>query len=604
MNSLTINGHARLRGPFTAAGSYLRVVFAGANEGVRHLFDKHDIEVLTAAPELADRVTLRRASLTYQASTGTRTRYYPHNRTEWIANGLADLALAHAELAGSQTLVIEHADAVDRSDSLWLDALSRRARPESLRLILADRGEGAEGPAGMEDAERYVAGDCLDETLRAAYESIDEGERAALHDRRADELEATGEPSWLLGAVPWHRERGADPTGRGVEALERAMTTCLMAGSYDALLGLGERLRRLVGWDERPTTRWLATVKMTIAYQTMARPDEAMALYDEACANSADASIHMQSAYGRAMLFTRYFPDERKDHLKAKGLVNTAIALAALSEDAERRAYNRTFNENGLALIEMHLGAPQSSLKLVDEGIARLEAEVEDGRFMLHRSVLRYNRAQLMVKMGTLDQAIDAYSDVIREDPFHPDYYFERAGLLEKAGRFEEAIVDYGNCISVTPPFAEPHYNRAELELALGDTEAALADYGRTLELDPAMVNAYVNRAALLIELGLVDQARADVDAGLEVDASNPHLLCLRGVVSEEAGQLDDAAAAYRAAIAIDATMAGAWAGLGGVQFAMGDVSDARESLLRSLVLEENPEVRANLNVVTQTVVA
>jgi Flp pilus assembly protein TadD len=118
------------------------------------------------------------------------------------------------------------------------------------------------------------------------------------------------------------------------------------------------------------------------------------------------------------------------------------------------------------------------------------------------------------------------------------------------------------------------------------------------------MVNAYVNRAALLIELGLVDQARADVYAGLEVDAANPHLLCLRGVVSEEAGQLDDAAAAYRAAIAIDARIAGAWAGLGAVQFAMGDVSDARESLLRSLVLEENPEVRANLNVVTQTVAA
>nr|BFE82250.1 hypothetical protein GCM10020093_048510 [Planobispora longispora] len=60
-----------------------------------------------------------------------------------------------------------------------------------------------------------MASECLDERSRAAYEAAGEMERARLHDLRAAELEATGEFALRLGAVPFHRERGTDPRGRG-----------------------------------------------------------------------------------------------------------------------------------------------------------------------------------------------------------------------------------------------------------------------------------------------------------------------------------------------------------------------------------------------------
>ena len=118
-------GHARRRGAYTAAGALMRTVVPELLTGHADLVQRYDIEVLAAAPELADRVRNERTTLTSEADPQTRTRYYPHNRTAWIGSGLADLTLASAELRGpGQTLVITEAEHLDATDSL----LAGRAR--------------------------------------------------------------------------------------------------------------------------------------------------------------------------------------------------------------------------------------------------------------------------------------------------------------------------------------------------------------------------------------------------------------------------------------------------------------------------------------------
>lgn len=602
-------GHARRRGAFTAAGSVVRRLVPQLLEGHADLVQRYDIEVLAAAPELADRVPNQRSTLTSEADPKTRTRYYPHHRTSWIGNGLVDLVLAAAELrGGGQSLIVTEADHLDPTDAGWLAGLVRRADPRVLR-VLAVAGSGSKPSAPTANssiappvetdrlAQGFVRGLCLshDPRSRSAYERLSDQARARLHDAEADRLEALAQPSLRRGAIPFHREHGSDQA-LAAQTLASAQADALMAGFYDQVVALGARIRRLVSWSDEDIC-WLATVKMTIAYQAMGMPDEAMELFDDACANSAMPSVHMQSAYGRAMVFTRYYEEDRRDLRKAKGLINTAVVLAGLSSDHERRAYNRTFNENGLALIDMHLGNLDTAIALIEGGIARLEREVEGGRFLLHRSVLRYNHAQLMVRTGRIERAIQEYTEVLAEDPHHPDYWFERAALHERRGDISQAIADYSEAIRVGPPYPEPIYNRGELRMRTGDAEGAMADLSRVLDLDPDFVDAYLNRASLHAELGDLDAAARDVAAGLAIAPEQPHLLSLLGLLHHERGRLDEARGALAAAVRIAPDLAPAWANLGAVLFDLGDLPGSIECLERALGIAEDPDVRANLEV-------
>ncbi len=245
---------------------------------------------------------------------------------------------------------------------------------------------------------------------------------------------ARDELSLTLGAIPYHRERGADPRGAGARAVLAALQHCMLSGYYDAVLDLAHRAYALLDWATQPEECWRVTSKLTMALAAMGRPDEAAELYDHACVQTTLPKIHLHAAYGRAMLNTRFYSAERRDRVKAKAWINTAIALSSQLPDAQRRAFDLSFNENGLALIETYLGDPEKALALVEQGIERVEAELDDERLLLHRSVLRYNRAQLLSRMGRPEQALAAYGEAIEADPNQSEYYFERGNLLRRLG--------------------------------------------------------------------------------------------------------------------------------------------------------------------------
>jgi tetratricopeptide (TPR) repeat protein len=628
-----VDGHSRLRGPFTAAGALLRAIGWDLVTRLPELARKYDVEILSAAPELRAVLECSRDTLTSEASPASRTRYYPHIRATRIGYGLTELITGYvASLDGPRTVVVRNAEHAEPTDLSWLADMLRRTDAALLRVVVCSASVAVPDPLGSalrhhaqrttepagskptdetarphrtakrDQAAAYVTSDCTshDPALRAAYLALPTRQRALLHDARATELESRGEVTLRLGSIPYHRERGSDPAVAGAAALSEALQHCLLHGFYDAVLDLGQRCHAVLNWTTHPEDCWLATVKMAIAYSAMGRADDAMRLYDDACANTTLPSVHMQSAYGRAMLYTRYYEPERRDHRKAKAWVNTAIALSALSPDEKRAAYNLTFNENGLALIEMHLGEAAEALRLVEAGIKRLDTELGPQEHALHRSVLKYNRAQLIAKIGPLDEAIAAYTDVITEDPNHNDYYFERAALFRKAGRSAEALADYAGAARTSPPYPEPYYNRGDLLLELGDLSGALADFDYVLELDPEYVDAYVNRAAARYQLGEVADAAADVSAGLDRDPREPHLLCLRGLLAQEAGDKERARQDFLAALDIDAELPGAWANLGVLAFEQGDTDEALRCFNRSLELTDDPAVRENLAVALQ----
>lgn len=423
-------------------------------------------------------------------------------------------------------------------------------------------------------------------------------ERARLHDLRRAELETVGESSLRLGAIAWHAEHGGDPSGAGVATLRHALDHCMDLGFYHAVVDIGARGRQLVTHDGDPTNWWAFTTKMTTSFAALGLAERALPLYDEARALSTSPDVHMQAAYATAMLHTRHFDAGRRDHQLARGWVNQAIAFASWHPDPKEREARVVFNRNGLALIEVHQGRLGAALELLDGCIARLDETLEPHEHTLHRSVLRYNRAQVLAGLRRHAEAVADYTAVIECDPNYSEYHFDRGMLWRDLGRPEEALADYDRAIRLSPPFPEAYFNRADVLAELGDTEAAVADFGYVLQLDPEFADARLNRAALLLESGARQLAWADVRAGLASTPDNPRLLCLKGQLLVADGDNAAAAGAYAEALAADPDCAQAWALIGELRYQEGDLDGAGSNLARAVELSPEPGIRFNLAVV------
>jgi len=302
----------------------------------------------------------------------------------------------------------------------------------------------------------------------------------------------------------------------------------------------------------------------------------------------------MAVAYATAMLYTRHHDEARRDDGRALGWINQAIAIAGLLPGAKDRSMQTVFNQNGLALIKSHQGDREVALRLVSDGLARLEADLGPEEHRLHRSVLRYNRAQLYAGLGRLEEALADYTAVIEEDPHYAEYHFDRAALLRRLGRDDEALAEYETAMRLSPPFPELFYNRGDLRSAQGDDDGALADFGYVLEIDPGYVDAYINRVAILLETGYPAAARRDLTAGLTVAPGDPHLLCLLARLEAEEGHLGDARAAADAAVRAGAEVAEAWATRAAIAFDMGEPAVAVADLTRAAELGPSPSLLFN----------
>jgi tetratricopeptide (TPR) repeat protein len=454
-------------------------------------------------------------------------------------------------------------------------------------------------------ARAYIDSDGAsdDPAQRAAYELLPAATRAAWHDDRAAGLVATGEPSWLRGAVPYHAERGSDPPGAGAAAIREAQLSCKGRGLYHAAAELGLRGQRLVDRDSQPDLWWDLTGDVTTSLAALGRADEAEAHYQELRTLTDDPALHMHISYGLAMLYARHYPEPQRDPRQARAWLNQAVALASRLDDPSERAFWTVFNRNGLALVDVREGRPDDALNRLNGGIEQLERELAPDEHLLHRNGLRYNRAQVHMIAGRLEEALADFTHTINRDPNFPDNYFHRANILARLGRPEEAVADYDRAIELTPPMSEVYYNRGDTRADLGDLAGAISDFDRVIELDPDNVDARLNRAGLLCDLGEVEAAWAAVADGLALEPANPRLWCLRGRLLAERGEPAAASEALARALELDDRLAEAYALRGTLAFELGEVAAAVDDLTRALDLgdRESPEIRFNRAVAYQS---
>ena len=642
-----IDAHARLRGPYTAGGVIVRWLAEATLRSHPGLARRHDIEIRALAPELRDAVPLVREVLAESVPPGERTRVHPMLRTRRIAHGLTDFLRDYLmELdSGARALVIENVHHADPSDRELVATLLRRL-DASLLTVVACAGDPLPGGAGprrerrregpQEGADlldealasyaiavrvpylragaaergvpttpgddiaslavRYVNGDGVSDEpeLLGAYARLSTPERAKLHDARAEELERARVPSAWLGAIPYHRERGADPEGAGVRAFREAAEHCFAAGFHQGVAGLASRGRALTDPDRDPENWWLFTSLAASSLAALRRGVESEALYDEARSLSTDPVIHRTAAYETAMLYARHHSPGRLDPERGRQWVNEAIAFAGLLPDAAERAFQLAFTSNGRALTEMRLGGTDRALQIVDESLALVERELPPGSHPLDRCSLLANRARLLTAAARLEEALACQEALVELDATYGEYHFERGNLLHMLGRDDEALAAYSTAQHLSLPLPELHYNRADLLAARGEDDAALAELDRVLELAPDFLDARVNRAGLLAGRGHTVAAWADVNAGLAADPGNPYLLCVLGQLEAARGDAGTALEAFSAAIAASPGLTAAWAGRAALRLEAGDPDAAVADLDRALEAGEDAALLFN----------
>jgi len=614
-----VNAHHQRRGPYTAAGTIARAVVPSVLARHPQLVTDHDIELLSAAPELGGIVPSSRETLTSMALPAERTRFYARLRTRRIANGLVEFLRDSLPDGARRTLVVENVEHADQTDWEFLAALLRRTDPAQLTVVIgtgagevpddelrsalatyaetvtvpgtravdAATDSAGSGAGDVHAAWRYIVTDGTsdDPRLRQAYDNLDPAARVRLHDRRAASLAARDQQSLRLGAIPYHLERGSDPSGAGAEALYAAEDYCVCMGFYPAVVDYGYRGLDVIDGKTQKDLWWMFTVELTLALSILSQTKEAERLFDQARLLSTDPKVHMAAAYSTAMLYTRHNDPADRDQNKAKAWLNSAIATSSLIEDRSDRAFQNVFYNNGLALVEVNLGEPVEALRLVDECIARLDRELGPDEHRLHRSVLKNNRARVYASLGRFDESLADYAVAIAEDPNHAEHYLERGNILRRQRRYDEALADYATAMRLSPPFPEIHYNRADLRLTLGDAAGALADFSYVLELDPEFVDAYVNRASLYLDEGDIDRAADDAIAGLSRDPENPYLHVVMGQVHMAREEYPEAQAAFDRAIAADPALVTALSGRASLAYERGNIDGAIADLEAALAL-------------------
>lgn len=532
---LTVDCHRAWRGPYTGVGTLIRAIFADLDPA---LTAKHAIEIVAVAPELRPRLSVH-DTLTTLAPPQERTRWYSRLRTRRIAHGIVDLLRAHpVEVTFTG---VDHADPTDLE---FLELAARRGlRIETRGPSTTDLGAG--------DAE--------------------------YHDRRADELAARNEFSLCLGAIAYHRARGTSPAA-AKEAFQTALDYCMGEAFYAAGLWLVEMLAPVAAPEDH---YWVCTQRADFLF-LLGRPEEVEPIYYDLLSRSTKPFRHMTLSYTLAMLYTRLY--ERRDHHRALAHINTAIAIASTMKDP----FHLVFMHNGKALVQMHLGNLEESLRLVSEGIALLDRNPDTHR--LHRSVLRHNRGQVFAALGRLDEARAEFDHVIEVDPRYPEYRFDRASLLQRLGEHAAALEDYETAMRLGPPFPELYHNRGDLRCAMGDTQGAIADFRHVLDMEPDYLEARLSLAALLPAA----QAAAVIGEGLALTPAEARLHCALGLSLME-DEPKRAIEAFDIALELNPDLVEARVNRAVASFGQGEVEAALADLNRALQLQPaNPDVLFN----------
>ncbi|MEV0586244.1 tetratricopeptide repeat protein [Nonomuraea sp. NPDC050310] len=538
-----LDADRRIGGPYTLGAALIGLLLPAASPD---LVAAHDIELRVAAPNLAERVPVRRRSRADSLPSAQRILIPGARRTLRIANGLAEFcrdALAGREL----TVTVDNLAEADQTDRELIEVLRRRV--PALRLV-----EGAHTSAGgplREDFDRY-----RDEGFHHAMAEAGPPALARL---------TPGEEEWwtLL-----HRTAGA------LEAIERE----------DEAWELYQLARREGVDPKHRATVACSMATLLVRHHDPARRDatEALAWVNEAIA------------------ITSLLPDpaERAFHLGFDLNTRALVEVRLRRFEAAARLVAEAID-----LAERHLAGTHPIHLLVLYGNRALLSGGEAALADYTRAIeldpgypdYYLDRGNLLAKLGRTEEALADYESAMRLSPPFPEPYYNRSELRFAAGDHAGALADLDYVLELDPGFAPAYVNRAGLLVALGEYGGAARDVAKGLELDPANAHLHAVRGQVEAIEGRTEAARAAYDAALGLQPDLVAAWANRGELAYLGGEFEAAVADLTQAVKL-AESAELLFNRAVALRACGRHQEAREDLLRAAELApDDPDVRQAL---------
>ena len=234
------------------------------------------------------------------------------------------------------------------------------------------------------------------------------------------------------------------------------------------------------------------------------------------------------------------------------GLCDSLLALYEHSrsidffEQAERACHRGLTLDAGAGDVNASLGNLYRLSGQYDKAVIEFERAIA----LNSRNVDAYDGlADTYLRQNRLDEAENAYQQVIDFQPGYWRGHLDMGNFLFDAGRNQEAVESFTYVVSVTPDNATGHLNLGTAYYMLGDLENAAAAWRRSIELEPR-TSAYLNVGNSYFFLGRFDDA-AEMYA--QASELTPEDFAVWGALGDAYRYSDDSEvleqAAYRKAI-------------------------------------------------------
>jgi tetratricopeptide (TPR) repeat protein len=185
----------------------------------------------------------------------------------------------------------------------------------------------------------------------------------------------------------------------------------------------------------------------------------------------------------------------------------------------------------------------------LDEMAYTVEAEKEPWIKVRQRSVsgwFAWSDAVL------LDDAVDYFTDLIRDDPKDDYAYAHRAWAWKEKGELDIALKDFNEAIRLDPEAACWRLDRGVVWYDKKEYDKAIADYDEAIRLDPRYARAFNNRGFARHAKKEYDKAITNYDEAIHLDPKDPLAFHNRGLAWSNKQEFDKAIQNYDEAIRLD----------------------------------------------------
>lgn len=209
---------------------------------------------------------------------------------------------------------------------------------------------------------------------------------------------------------------------------------------------------------------------------------------------------------------------------------------------------------------------------------------------MTRRSEHLFRHAQRMLDNGQVDQAMDALTQLLGEDPDDGDAHALLSLCLVRRKRLHAAKLEAQRAAELEPESVFAHLAMGSVLTARREFTAAAQHLVAALELDPESDFPHAQLARLYEAWGKRDLAKSHAIRACEISADDAGNWALRGSLEYSAGDRKTARLYASTALEIDPEHADALVLVGHCDLSTGNVQSAREHAVWALQADPTDE--------------